>query len=198
MGDPVLSFTAVHNLCTCLIEASTDSTRFAWNQPPTLLLVHDWPLITAPTPRGPAMRSLEFPPHPDDKLDNPAGLPALLHRLAATLHSTPRGTPYHRTLDTIITRIRDAAPDTRLMAWAACYADVHTLDGEPRQIRRVDAVDTDGRLYQLTHLTGEEHPLVLVDDTPEPRDLPATYPGLVALLAATARYAQPASAGAKA
>ncbi|MBM0273980.1 hypothetical protein JM949_00140 [Micromonospora sp. STR1s_6] len=194
----MLSFTAVHNLCTCLIEASTDSTRFAWNQPPTLLLVHDWPLITAATPRGPAMRSLEFPAHPDDMLDNPAGLPALLHRLAATLHSTPRGTPYNRTLDTIMTRIRDAAPDTRLLAWAACYGDLDTLDGEPRQIRRVDAVDIDGRLYQLTHLTGEEHPLVLVDDTPDPRDLPATYPGLVALLAATARYAQPASAGAKA
>ncbi|MDG4760376.1 hypothetical protein [Micromonospora sp. WMMD710] len=194
----MLSFTTVHHLCTCLIEASTDSARFDWNQPPTLLLVHDWPLITAAPPRAPVMRSLEFPPHPDDMLDNPAGLPALLHHLAATLHSTPRVTPYHRTLDTIITRIRDAAPDTRLVAWAACYGDIDTLDGEPRQIRRVDAVDTDGRLYQLTHLNGEEHPLVLVDDTPDPRDLPATYPGLVALLAATARYAQPASAGPKA
>ncbi|MEV0003481.1 hypothetical protein AB0H28_14500 [Micromonospora sp. NPDC050980] len=194
----MLSFDAVHNLCTCLIEASTESARFDFNQLPTLLLVHDWPLIAAAASRGPAMRSVEFPPHPDDVLDNPAGLPALLHHLAATLHSTPKVTPYHRTLDTIITRIRHAVPDTRLLAWAACYADVSTLDGELRQVRRIDAVDTDGRLYKLTHFSGEEHPLVLVDDIPDSRDLPATYPGLVALLAATAHYTRPATTGPKA
>ncbi|MEV1329916.1 hypothetical protein AB0J20_10115 [Micromonospora costi] len=190
----MLSSDTVRALTECVIAADADADQMGWGQPPTLLLVHDW----LPTPARPeqrhAMRSLEFPLHPDDLLTDPAGLPALLHRLAAGLTNPTEITPYQATLDTIIDRIRASAPDARLVAWAACYADIHTRDGQPRQARRVDAVDADGRVYQLTHLRGEDHPLVLVDDTPDPHDLPATYPGLVALLAATTRYLETSAA----
>ncbi|WP_240033271.1 hypothetical protein [Micromonospora globbae] len=143
------------------------------------------------------MRSLEFPLHPRDLLKEPAGLPALLHRLASSLDEPTTPTPYQTTLDTIISRIRATTADARLVAWAVCYDDIHTADGRPRQVRRVDAVDIDERIYQLTRLRGEDHPLVLVDDTPDPADTPATHPGLVALLAATARYSRSGSDGSK-
>ncbi|MFI7523801.1 hypothetical protein [Micromonospora globbae] len=186
----MLSSDTVRALTECVIAADADADQMGWGQRPTLLLVHD----RLPTPARPnqrhAMRSLEFPLHPDDLLADSAGLPALLHRLAAALTQPTETSPYQATLDTIIDRIHVSAPDARLVAWAACYDDTHTRGGQPRQARRVDAVDADGRVYQLTHPRGEDHPLVLVDDTPNPHDLPATYPGLVALLAATAHHIQ--------
>ncbi len=190
----MLSSNAVRTLTDCLIAADADADQMGWGQPPTLLLVHDWLLRSRPRRRR-AMRSLEFPLHPDDTLADPAGLPTLLHRLAAGLINPSVPTPYRATLDTIITQVRATRPDARLVAWAACYDDIHIPGGQPRQARRVDAVDTDGRVYQLTHLRGEDHPLVLVDDTPDPNDIPATYPGLVALLAATTRYTHTADHG---
>ncbi|MEO3780480.1 hypothetical protein ABGB16_27435 [Micromonospora sp. B11E3] len=186
----MLSFNAVRTLTECLIAADADADQMGWGQPPTLLLVHDWLLAPVTPRRRRKMRSLEFPLHRDDMLADPAGLPALLHRLAAGLTSPTAPTPYQTTLDTIIRRIRATAPDARLVAWAACYDDIHTRDGQPRQVRRVDAVDTDGRVYQLTHPRGEDQPVVRVAGTPDPHDIPATYPGLVALLAATTRYTQ--------
>ncbi|MEU7171512.1 MULTISPECIES: hypothetical protein [Micromonospora] len=190
----MLSFTAVHTLTAGLVDADADAEHLGWGQTPTLLLVHDWPLNPA-SPRRRQMRSLQFPLHPEDLLTDPAGLPALLHRLADSLRHPATPTPYQKILHTMIARVRATAPDARLLAWAACYDDIHTRDGEPRQVRRVDAVDIDGRLYQLTHLRGEDHPLVLVDGTPDPADIPATHPGLAALLAATVGYTAAGHAG---
>ncbi|MFC0030155.1 hypothetical protein ACFFMM_11555 [Micromonospora chaiyaphumensis] len=184
----MLSFAAVHTLAGCLLAADAEADALDWGRPATLLLIHDRPVITI----GPApvreMRSVEFPLHRDDLLTDPAGLPALLHRLAESLDKPDAPTPYRATLDTIVRLIRATQPDVRLLAWAACYDDILTVDGQPRQVRRIDAVDPDGRVYQLTRQIGEDHPLLLVDETPDPGDTPATQPGLAALLAATARH----------
>ncbi|MBM0226132.1 hypothetical protein JNW87_11845 [Micromonospora sp. ATA51] len=184
----MLSFPAVHTLAGCLLAADADAETLGWGGPATLLLIHERRLDTAGTAPLRAMRGVEFPLHPDDLLTDPAGLPVLLHRLAAGLDHPEPPRPYQATLDTIIGLIRHTEPDARLLAWAALYDDVLTVDREPRQVRRVDAVDTDGRVYQLSHLRGEDHPLLLVDDIPDPDDTPATLPGLAALLAATARF----------
>lgn len=184
----MLSFRTVHTLARCLLAADADGETLGRGQPVTLLLIHDQPQTPAAPHRMRETRSLEFPPHRDDLLTDAAGLPALLHRLAAALDNPNASTSYQATLDTIIGRIRQTEPDARLLAWAACYDTILTTEGQPRQARRVDAVDTDGRWYEVTHLRGEEHALMLVDDTPVPGDIPATYPGLAALLAATARY----------
>ncbi|MEV4481830.1 hypothetical protein [Micromonospora coxensis] len=181
----MLSSSAVHTLVCCLIAADADAETLRWGQPATLLLIHDRRVHTAGSIRE--VRSVEFPLHRDDLLTEPAGLPALLHRLAAGLDNPTASTPYLATLTTIIGLIRATEPDARLVAWAACYDDILTIDGQPRQGRRIDAVDTDGRVYQLTHVRGEDQPLLLVDTG----DVPATYPGLAALLAVTARHTHP-------
>ncbi|MFI7208057.1 hypothetical protein [Micromonospora aurantiaca (nom. illeg.)] len=178
----MLSFTAVHRLTGCLIAADADADLLGWGQPATLLLIHDRPTSAAePTPL-PEARSVEFPLRPEDQPSNAAGLPALLRHLTDALH---HATPYRATLAAILGRIHASAPRARLLAWAACYPDVHTVDGQQRPVRRVDAVDTDGRLYRLTRPHGEDHPLLTVDDTPHPTD---NYWGLAALLAATHAY----------
>ena len=181
----MLSFTAVHALAGCLLATDVDAEHLGWGQPPTLLLIHTRPLHTASPAH--ALRSVEFPLRRDDLLTDPAGLPALLHRLAAGLRQPHAATPYQATLDTIVRLIRATEPDARLLAWATCYDDTRTINDAPRQARRIDAVDTDGRLYQLTHPRGDDQPLLLIDDTPDPGDVPATYPGLTALLTATAQ-----------
>ncbi|MEV0157591.1 hypothetical protein AB0H57_28235 [Micromonospora sp. NPDC050686] len=180
----MLSFTAVHALAGCLLATDVDAEHLGWGQPPTLLLIHTRPLHTASPAH--ALRSVEFPLRRGDLLADPAGMPALLHRLAAGLRQPHASTPYQATLDTIVRLIRATEPDARLLAWAACYDDILTIGDAPRQARRIDAVDTDGRLYQLTH-PRDDQPLLLIDDTPDPGDVPATYPGLTALLTATAQ-----------
>ncbi|MFI7517387.1 hypothetical protein ACIBVK_28210 [Micromonospora echinofusca] len=189
----MLSFAVVHDITSCLIAADAEADTMGWGQPATMLLIHDRPLTIPGSPRE--IRGVEFPLHPDDLLTDPARLPALLHRLAAGLGNPTAPTPYQTVLDTIITQIRAATPASRLLAWATCYDDLLTVDGQQRPARRIDAVDINSRVYRLSHLRGDDHPLALVDDSPPSADIPTTCPGLVALLAATARYTQTSAAG---
>ncbi|WP_319461460.1 hypothetical protein [Micromonospora sp. RTP1Z1] len=181
----MLSFTAVHALSECLLAAHAEADLTGWGNPSTLLLIHDQPLdAVSPTYRR-TMRSVEFPLHPDDRHIDPATLPDLLHRLAADLdQSGGAAVGYRATLDAIVTLIRRTTPDARLHAWAALYTD---SGGDTSLVRRVDAVDTDGRLYQVTQARGEGQPLLATTDHPEPDSAPATWQGLAALLAATLR-----------
>ncbi|MGN9920281.1 hypothetical protein [Micromonospora palomenae] len=186
----MLSFSAVHTLAGCLLAVDADADVLGWGRPATLLLLHDRPLHPDGPARLRAVRSVEFPLHPDDLLTDPAGLPALLHRLATALGQPDReaATAYQVTLDTIIGLI-GIGPRGRLLAWAVVYDDILTTAGGRRRVHRVDAVDTDGRLYQLTHLHGEEHPALAVHDGPGAANTTPAGPGLAALLAATARLA---------
>ncbi|MCX5122003.1 hypothetical protein OG992_33100 [Micromonospora sp. NBC_00362] len=181
----MLSFTVVHALTACLIAADADADALGWGQPATLLLLHDQPTTAARCQRE--VRSLEFPLRREDLPTDAGRLPALLQHLAGALRDPAAGTPYRATLAAILGRIHATAPDARVLAWAACYDDIHTLDGPPRPVRRVDAVDTDGRVYQLTHLRGEDQPVLLVDDTPDLTASP-TGPGLAALLTASTHH----------
>ncbi|MFC0505012.1 hypothetical protein [Micromonospora costi] len=181
----MLSFAAVHTLAGCLLAADAEADALGWGTPATLLLIHDRPLPSDGSVPVREMRSVEFPLQRGDLLTDPAGLPALLHRLAAGLHHPNAAN--RAAFDAIIGLIRAAEPDMRLLAWAACYDDILTSGGQRRPARRIDAVDTDGRLYQLTHLRGEDRALLHVHDTPD-TSIGATYPGVSALLAATTRH----------
>ena len=75
-------------------------------------------------------------------------------------------------------------PGWRTLAWAAIYEDVNVP--HLTRARHVDAVDADGRVYQLRRLETDE-PLLSVDNLPDPADTPATQPALAALVAVTTR-----------
>ncbi|MCI4066185.1 hypothetical protein MRQ36_28000 [Micromonospora sp. R77] len=183
----MLSFTTVHTIADCVVTAHAEAALTGWGTPPTLLLlVHRRRSEATPG----EVVVVEFPLHPNDVLTDPARLPALLYRLAHGLQ--PSGgrlsAPYQATLRTILRRVRGTGPAVTVLAWAALY-DIHTLDGAPRPVRRVDAVDVDGRAYTLTDVHGEGRPLLAVDDAPRVEDMPATLSGLAALLAITAGVA---------
>jgi hypothetical protein len=74
------------------------------------------------------------------------------------------------------------APGFRMLACAALDDDIVIAEDGPHRCRRLDAVDIDGRVYQLTRYHTEKHPVVTVDDVDEPRDTPAAIPVLQAAL----------------
>ncbi|MET7968770.1 hypothetical protein [Micromonospora sp. NPDC005305] len=182
----MLSFTAIHALSECLLAAHAEADLTGWGNAPTLLLIHDQTVdSTGPVHRR-SMRSIEFPLHPDHRHTDSAALPDVLHRLAADLdQSLGAALGYRATLEAIVTLIRRSTPDARLHAWAALYTDP---GGDTSLVRRVEAVDTDGRLYQVTQARGEDQPLLTTTDHPVPDSAPATWQGLAALLAATLRH----------
>jgi hypothetical protein len=198
----VLSFDTVHAVTDCLLDADAHADAAGFGGPDVLLLLQDRPL-TSPGPRRlRLMRAMAFTLCPQDLAGHIEGIPAMLHRLAAALAGSPgsclagRPTQPATGADTNITGPRvgvcvdaivNAAPGARLLAWAVLYDDVLASAGGIRQTRRVDAVDIDGRVYQVTRLRGEARAVVVLDEQPDPDDTPATQPGLTALLAASQR-----------
>jgi hypothetical protein len=71
-----------------------------------------------------------------------------------------------------------------VLACAVLYHDISVDDDALQPVRRVDAVDIDDRTYRVTRRPGDRHPVVLIDEQPDPQDTPATLPGLTAVLAA--------------
>lgn len=182
----MLTFDTVHALTGCLLDADAHAETLGWNSPPVLLLLHHRPPLT-PTARRPhEITGVAFAVHTRDWPEHSARLPALLSDLAARMGAYVQ--PESR-LDAKIRRAAELMLMTergaRLLAWAVVYEDVLADDTAICQVRRVDAVDIDGRVYQVSRLRGEAHPLVVIDDQPDPGDIPATQPGLAALVDAT-------------
>jgi hypothetical protein len=181
----VLSFETVHALTGCLIAADAGATPEPWATPATLLLIQDRPVH----PHDPDLRAIRAVPvslADEESTDRPGGLPGILHQVAAALSGdTPHPPSQAVDLNLIAAHLTEPVLGLRLLGWAVCYNDVHTEDGDVYPAGRVDAVDIDGRVYQLTHLGREPHPVIVLDEEPDPDDLPATQPGLAALVAAT-------------
>ena len=166
----MLSFTTTHAITECLLCADADAEATGWGGPPALLLLRGHWLAPPPDPQ-PRRIQVDTFPLPPAALRRHGGLPAILTAIAAR----------YRRPD-----LRHPDPTSggplRLLAWAVRYEDILAEDTDLAQIRRVEAVDTDGRVYQITRLHGERHGLVLIDEQPDPDNLPATHTGLTALL----------------
>ncbi len=144
---------------------------------------------------------MAFTLRPQDFAGHAEGIAAMLHRLATSLDGAPgsclagpptqpgirAGTTAAPRVGSCADAIGNATPGARLLAWAVLYHDVLAGPGGICRARRVDAVDIDGRVYQITRLRGEAVAVVVLDDQPDPDDTPATQPGLTALLAAARR-----------
>jgi hypothetical protein len=149
--------------------------------------------------RGRRLDTILLPIHPDlvagHVTDHVAGhaddITAVLRDLAQRLDDTAAGTDIAAGTDTAAGAALRAAladelldqtgPDARLLGCGILHENTHILGADVRQVRRLDAVDTDRRLYRLTRLSGQAIPVAVVDDHPHPGACPA-YPGLVSLL----------------
>ncbi len=192
----MLSFSTVHALTTCLLhaegEAPSGTATAQWLG--TLVLAQDHPVGPA-TSRLRHLRLLHLPLSGQHHQQH--SLPAALDQIADALcrrdpspgdRSSPgAGGPLHPgELDVLRAALHQ--PGMRLLAWAVRYDDVLADDEHLATVQRVEAVDVDGRVYQLSRPPGEPHPVGLLDEQPDPADLPATHPPLARLATA----AQPA------
>jgi hypothetical protein len=136
-----------------------------------VLLLHEH---TDPSSSRRLVRAVEYPL---PATDADRGLPEQLLRFARGLTATDR----------------PAAVETgmRLLACAVRYADIDLDADTPRAVQRIDAVDTDGRLYRLVRHCGGTAPTLLIDDTAVPHDVPATHPALLDILAAGSKCEAP-------
>jgi hypothetical protein len=201
----MLSFATVHALTECLlrVEHTTPPAPLAAaEQLGTILLAQDQPACPTSGPLR-ALRVLRLPLLGDERRH--LTLPAVLHQIADALaddmadgNTRPDPTcdgdetgPLHPDdLATLRHALRDRSPGSRLLAWAVCYDDLLADDEDIVAVRRMEAVDVDGRVYQFSRRPGEPQPVVLLDEQADPGDLPATYPPLARLATTTAQQAQ--------
>lgn len=193
----MLSFNTVHALVDHLMQLNTAPTWL--NAKPfrglgTIAVVHDHPLREgAPDLR--CLRVLQLPLRTDHRRHQT--LPAALHQIADSLTPEPTagtsrtpepaGPPLNPfDLDILRQQVHQPHPGLRLLAWAVCYDDLLADADTLTRARRVEAIDADGRVYQLSRTAGEAYPVVLADEQPDPADLPTTYPALAHLAAASA------------
>ncbi len=195
----MLSSHTIHVLTGCLLDAEAHADTHGWRQPPMIILLRAQRLH--PTHgRGRRLDTILLPIHPDlvaghVAAGRPGGVTAVLRDLAQWLTDTAPGADVAAETDPAAGAALRAAladelldqtgPEARLLGCGIIHEHTHILGADVRQVRRLDAVDADRRLYRLTRLSGQAIAVAVVDDHPHPRACPA-YPGLVSLLDAAA------------
>jgi hypothetical protein len=169
----MLSFPTVHAITDALFDAEATAAGVGWHSPPTLLAVRQ----QRTNPETPELVAAPLPVQPEQWLHHTAGLAGVLTDATAALRSPAALTEFA------------SAPQRRIVAWALLYEDPITdtvTDGEHGgEIRVLDAVDVDGRLYRLTRLRNSGQVVVVVDDGPALDGDPPTRALLADLLDAT-------------
>jgi hypothetical protein len=171
----MLTFPSSHALTDALIAASTDPRLTA--RLPILLLLHE-KAISA-TEHGIRCHIVRLRHTDADGPDT-----AIVGRLEALIRDHTAGQGPILDLTHAVNASTRTATGFRMLACAALDDDIVITGDGPHECRRIDAVDIDGRVYQLTQYRTETHPIVTVDDTAEPCDVPAAIPALRAALAA--------------
>lgn len=169
----MLSPTTIHILINQLVDEVLSLPA------PTLLMIHDGPVAHATDSNTRGMNVLRE--SIGDLRPWRTGVPGLLTDLSQAIATRTPNPRLRLMADAVTTTI----PGMRLTALAVHYTDITTMAGQINRVDRVDAVDTDGRVYQVLRIEGG-HPWIAVDATPDPDDIPATQPGLAAILAAAA------------
>ncbi|WP_432833006.1 hypothetical protein [Dactylosporangium sp. CA-092794] len=190
----MLSFATVHAITACLLNVEHDTPPVpvaAAEHLGTIVLAQDQPACPASGPLR-ALRLLSRPLLGDERRH--LTLPAVLDQIADAITADGAAPapwpghsdhgPLHRDdLAALRRALCESRPGLRLLAWAICYDDLLADDEDIVAVRRVEAVDVDGRVYQISRRPGEPGPVVLLDEQADPDDLPATYPPLARLAA---------------
>ncbi|MEV4539332.1 hypothetical protein AB0J82_36725 [Asanoa sp. NPDC049518] len=143
----------------------------------TLIVIHSGPAPDADSPSTYAMQVQTAPM--GDLSAWQTGVPGLLTDLRdAIVTKTPQPP-----LDHLAAAVTDPAHGLELTAIGVHYTDITAMGHDVVPIERIDAVDIDGRVYQVVRIDGG-HPWIAVDNAPDPNDIPATQPALAAILAA--------------
>ncbi len=171
----MLPLSTVHAITDSLRAAETTAHRAGWSRPPALLAIGEQPATGGGPPRIVAV-----PMRVDGEKwhRHPGGPTAVLAEIATFLRDP--------VAQTIISLAAEHDPRTRLLGWAVIYDD--RVDAEHGgQVRRVDAVDLDRRLYRLTRTRDSDQVVAVLDDDPATEGGPPTRVPLTDMLDASRR-----------
>lgn len=159
----MLPFDTVHAITDHLYLADDAHTPESLTAAAVVLLLHEH---TDPSSSRRLLRAVEYPL---PATDADCVLPELLLRFARQLTAAGAST---------------GETGMRLLACAVRYSDIDLDAANPKVVQRIDALDTDGRLYRLLRRRRFTEPTLLIDDIPVLPEVPATYRGLLDILAA--------------
>ena len=172
----MLSFDTTHALTSHLLAADAAAPHGDWTVPPALLLIQDHPLPGSGDVRQASLVDIPLP------ADQP--LPRVLSEVTEALTTATIVRVLGVDISVLTVALAESSPGLRLIGVGVRYDDLDAAADGLRRIRRVDAVDVDGRTYEVTRRHGETTPAVMVDDHPVPHDVKATHAALAALLTA--------------
>jgi hypothetical protein len=172
----VLPFVTVHTITAWLIDTEITADDTGWDTPPALLALADRPPIPG-TDTGRRLLTTTLPIPEHWWTEHPTGIAGLLTDLATVLREP--------SAQWLFGYARDQVPGLRVLAWAVVYTDITITPTCAAQTRHVDAVDLDGRQYQIVRTRDNCGGVAVVDDQPRPGDEPATRTGLAGLIAAS-------------
>jgi hypothetical protein len=162
----VLPYETVHHLTQTLLDIETDAHRRGWNRPPVPLVIVNR--------RDRALQVITLPLQTRSAAARDLPLPHQLHQLATALHSRAG-------------HVQPAQAGRRVLLCGVLYHDLHATFDELCPSRRLEALDTDGRRYEIVRRRNRPYPTVHrippCDDSADP----ATLPGLTAILSAAGR-----------
>lgn len=167
----MLPFYLVQQLTYRLLTFESRAHRRGWNDLPVVLIVvnrHD------AGPGDSPLQTITLPMHPRLGDIQDAPLPDLLHGLAAVLSSRPIGR-----------RTRYTAG--RVLLCGVLYHDLHSSLDTLCRSRRLEALDVDGRRYELVRREDQLYPSVGHGACGDATAIPATQSALSEILAAAGR-----------
>jgi hypothetical protein len=163
----VLPYDTVHHLTQTLLDIETDAHRRGWNRPPI-------PLVILNRRNRTALQVITLPLQTRSAATRDLPLTHQLHQLAAALHSRAG-------------HVRPAQAGRRVLLCGVLYHDLHATLDELCHSRRLEALDTDGRRYEIVRRRNRTDPTVHHVAPCDGGAVPATLPGLAAILSAAGR-----------
>jgi hypothetical protein len=163
----VLPYDTVHHLTQTLLAIETDAHRRGWNRPPI-------PLVIVNRHDRTALQVITLPLQTRSTAARDLPLPDQLHQLATALRSRAGH----------VRPVQPASRGRRVLLCGVLYHDLHATLDELCHSRRLEALDTDGRRYEIVRRRSRPLPTIGHAAPCDGGAVPATLPGLAAILSA--------------
>ena len=165
----MLPYLTVERLTKRLLAIEADAHRRGWDRPPVPLVIVNRRDTTSAKP---SLQIITLPLQTRSATARHLPLPHQLHQLAAALHSRAG---------------HDRSTGSTVLLCGVLYHDLHATLDELCHSRRLEALDADGRRYEIVRRRNRPYPTIHRIPVFADSAVPATHSGLADLLDAAGR-----------